>query len=43
MLESVTLGLLEVTPFVCEDGVAAVADALQIKRKNRERKLKQLT
>lgn len=38
VLESVTLGLPEVAPFVCEDGVDAVADALRIKQSNKSRK-----
>lgn len=38
VLESVTLGLPEVAPFVCEDGVVAVADALRIKQSNKSRK-----
>lgn len=38
MIESVTLGLPEVAPFVCEDGVDAVADALRIKQGNMSRK-----
>ncbi|ELO4324208.1 site-specific integrase [Escherichia coli] len=37
VLESVTLGLPEVAPFVCEDGVVAVADALRIKQSNKKR------
>lgn len=37
VLESVTLGLPEVAPFVCEDGVIAVADALRIKQSNKKR------
>ncbi|WP_410750859.1 hypothetical protein [Citrobacter sp. U14242] len=36
VLESVTLGLPEVAPFVCEDGVDAVADVLRIKRFNKQ-------
>ncbi|HCT8201354.1 TPA: site-specific integrase [Klebsiella pneumoniae] len=40
VLESVTLGLPEVAPFVCEDGVVAVADALRIKQSNKKRKEK---
>ncbi|KGT86909.1 site-specific integrase [Enterobacter cancerogenus] len=35
VLESVTLELPEVAPFVCEDGVVAVADALRIKQSNK--------
>lgn len=38
VLESVTLGLPEVAPFVCEDGVDAVADALRIKQINKQRR-----
>lgn len=38
VLESATLGLPEVAPFVCEDGVLAVADALRIKQNNKSRK-----
>lgn len=38
VLESATLGLPEVAPFVCEDGVVAVADALRIKQNNKSRK-----
>lgn len=38
VLESATLGLPEVAPFVCEDGVVAVADALRIKQSNKSRK-----
>ncbi|WJY15948.1 tyrosine-type recombinase/integrase [Pectobacteriaceae bacterium CE90] len=41
VLESVTLGLPEVAPFVCVDGIDAVADALRIKRNNKERDLNQ--
>ena len=37
VLESVTLGLPEVAPFVCGDGVVAVADALRIKQSNKKR------
>ena len=33
-----SLGLPEVAPFVCEDGVDAVADALRIKQSNKSRK-----
>jgi hypothetical protein len=40
VLESVTLGRPEVAPFICEDGVAAVADTLRIKRNNKERDIK---
>ncbi|MFW2970538.1 MULTISPECIES: hypothetical protein [Serratia] len=36
VLKSVTLGLPEVAPFVCEDGVDAVTDALRIKRFNKQ-------
>lgn len=35
VLESVTLGLPELSPFVCEDGIAMVADNLRIKLVNK--------
>ncbi|EOC9237235.1 tyrosine-type recombinase/integrase [Enterobacter hormaechei] len=38
VLERVTLGLPKVAPFVCEDGVDAVADALRIKQINKQRR-----
>ena len=36
------LGLPEIAPFVCEYGVAAVADALRIKINNKERYFKKI-